>query len=1394
MQCCPWVSRTANLLFITALAGALYLVFATAFKWEPGRLDLSSGASRVVEFPTEAGKVYGLLVSSPRLSSFGNQTRVVVTVTDPSGGSMVKKLHAGDPDLYVTIGAPRSGVVKCQLSSVAPTAGAPFHLDVDFRELPGAVSESAQLGSVFHGTWETAEEIRLGRTVYAAADERPYIPAGSDRKQNPAYAQEVFEDLLAGIHWYKFRWEGPGDRLVHFHIDIQDRDVPADVAVFTLRDGRLVEYTRGRERYETERSTIFHGLQKFQARVISPGIYYVRVMANHPAYQLHTDVYPVPPYTDPGQAVRTAMDYIVRKGDSWHANIPRRGAVVLRNSNPLQETRLCVACHPTHFSTRAELIAVENGYPVRARSSLQFLVERLQNNPRPIYGKPEASWARMIHAPGNVLSRIAYITDKYNRNLAHERREELFRGIAAYLEMYWPGVGEPGHESNGNLPRISGYEVALHNALLFEDLHRRTGEPRYRKLREQIEQVVRDGKVDDMLDLCWKVDALVTFGRDKYEKEISELVERIFSYQRPNGMWPMPFGMEEIQYDFREQKVVVKKLPQLPGQEGPRPSEFQSWHAVYALARAGVTLDDPRLKKAVDLMLSRQRSFGGWQGNPDYKNFDTPFRDTQYAVMALSTLFPGPKGAGGVKGWNDGFPSPPDSFDASNMAETLARLDQVWDLPAPKTRLAIRALLNSPHVLVRYQAAIALGRAADADAVEELVGRLGDSSKLVQRGAALALRQVASRRPEAQPTVFEALKKALRSPDERTRWGAARVFNQHFKYLTSDWELARELIRLTHEEPVPVVKMSAVQALYQWWYWDRDEAHKAAIEEALIAGLGREEHPWVRRNFIEAYYNTLDDNLRYLYGSWIPRVKRPEDKQAIIDGHRAHVRRQAVRYRDAMRNGNALTRDGLLRALYTHHIREGQGDISTLAKVAPPPTVQGSWVNGYRWAAVYDPVVDGSGTFSSIGNDSEGPLFYEDSAPLISEAFLTALETGDPNLITGTLRALKFLRNFPIDATLSGRLLSLLRDAPKGIRVEVAAVATTLLADKPVDPAALLPLIREGDALAVQTAVKLLRDPGPEIQQALSERLAAAALDSSVFPALVAALETMPELRRNEELVAKAVAGLQSRRPSPQRAALRLILTDPEVLNFASVRAAYHGFPERRGSIIVGGALSTLETLDYRNNRYQPAMPEIRRIVLAGLNDPVHTIRTQALDVLRQIGDLHKDDEILARVGALRRDPEAKVRNSALAFESTLALRARKSSLNPRDFLDYQFFKYNVEPILLAKGEDGFSCAGCHANHTIMKLNDADEYGAVTHAQSMANYNAVLNMVDIQHPERSMLLFKPVSPMDDAGIGDSREFSHGGGVRWRDKKSSKEYQVILRWIQGARVDPSDLTE
>jgi len=1368
MLCCihsRWNLLIGKLVLGAALLGALYYARGAANP-AAGRVEIRGAEAQTREFSIRKDHYYGVTVSAPKLSAFARDNWFDVTVAD-SLSRVSKPLHAGDPDLYLTWKAASSGRLTV---TITPHGGPAAHAELEVLVEPAAkgIGPGAQLASAGHTTWQTAEPIELGRPVYASGDDRPYIPRLSR-------AEETFAQMMAGIHWYRLDYAGPGDRLVHFNVDILDRDVPLDIAIFTVKDGAPAPYTHGRERYETEKSTNFHGLQKFAPRVIRPGTYYIRVMGNHPFYKLTTDHYPPPPYTDPQLAVRAGMDYVIRKGDSWHANVPREGAVALRNSVNIQETRLCIACHPTQFSTRGELFAIDNGYPVRARASLEFLAERLYNNPRPLYGKPDASWARMIHAPGNVLSRVAYLADRYDRLVTGERREELYRGIGAYLEMYWPGMTEPSHESNGNLPRISGFEVAMHNAMLFEDLHKRTGDVKYKALRDQIEQVVVDGKVDDTLDLCWKIDALVSFGREKHARRIAELRDRLLSLQQPDGRWAMPFGLEEVQYDFQRQKKTVKKIVALPGQQGPRAAEFQTWHAVYALARAGVTVDDPRLRKSVDLMLALQKPSGAWQGAPDYKNFDTPFRDTQYALMALSTLFPGPKGRGRAGGWDSGFPTPAASFSDSNPAAAVGALDDHWSRPAEHVASRIRRQLESPHVLVRYQAAVALGRFGGAESVTALAARLGDRSKLVQRAAAWALRQIASRRPHAREAAVNAIAGALDSADERTRWGAARVFNQHFKYLSEDWRLGSRLCRLAAEDRVPSVKMAAAHALYQWWFWDRDPSHKAAVEETLAAGLDRDEHPWVRRAFIESYYATLDDNVRYLYGSWLPRVKKAEDRKAIDEGHKAMVRAQAGRFLAAMRKAGPLGRDGLLRALYTHHVREGLPDVSALAGVPVPPTVEGHWVSGYRFSALFDPLTGGTAAFSRIGNDAEPPVFYADSAPLMNEAFLVALDGAGPGVVSSAMRALTFLRGLKLEPALAARILELVEKGPAAARAEAAAVAKSQLRGFDHDQAALDRLVASGDPVALDVLAAFRKKPSPA---AIAARLLRTQPDDRAFPLLVA---MSGGLLDRADVLSHISKGFASRRPQPQQAVVRLALAHPD--RFTDWR----GYPENYGPFAVGGALSVIGSLDYGGA--DPAvLAQARRILMLGLNDKVHTIRAQALTVLRSVAPLHKDPEILARVAALKQDPEKAVRASAASFESSQLARAGAGAIKAEDVLDYFYFKEHVEPILLRKGADGDSCAKCHANHTLLALNDADEHGVVTLARSRANYASVAKMVNVAKPEASLLLNKPVAPLDDAGIGDSQAFTHGGGIRWPDRNRSEEYRTILRWIQGARLD------
>src|SRR5262249_14719996 len=133
------------------------------------------------------------------------------------------------------------------------------------------------------------------------------------------------------------------------------------------------------------------------------------------------------------KAVRTAMDFQLLAGESWHANTPRKGHPMDRVANPHHETSTCLGCHATHFTTQAAMAAVRAGYQVEEPFALRFLTERLGNNPVPFHGYPDALWARMIPAPANVMGRLSTILMDYEDLIAGAPRNNLHRGVAEFL-------------------------------------------------------------------------------------------------------------------------------------------------------------------------------------------------------------------------------------------------------------------------------------------------------------------------------------------------------------------------------------------------------------------------------------------------------------------------------------------------------------------------------------------------------------------------------------------------------------------------------------------------------------------------------------------------------------------------------------------------------------------------------------------------------------------------------------------------------------------------------------------------------------------------------------------------------------------------------------------------
>jgi hypothetical protein len=855
---------------------------------------------------------YSLLYSVDSLAGLGPAARIDLELRQGAAVLASKTLHAGDADYYTQFRVPQSGAAT--LTVRAREASGRYSLTVNRWPMSPLVK------SLPSGRWQDARAIPLGATVFASGDDDEYIPL-------PGTTRKALADRSAA-DWYKFEFTSAAPKLVFFQIDLMERDqIPVNVAVYRVTDGKLQEYYEGEDPV-----TLPHEVQalpgnKFTPRILKDqGTYYVAVHAGHPEYKLRTRVYDPPPYRDPRVAVRTALDYILAAGDSWHANTPRRGGVFDRVASVHQETSLCVACHATHFPLRAQLYAARNGYPVVQRQQLQFLTERFYNNPRPFYGFEDtgAVWARVISAPANVLGRMSHLLDIFEDQISGERRAAYHQGIAQYLNLYYSGRDKlPPDETNGNTPIVSAHEVAWYAWTATHDPH--------------MGDLIANGEVKNMVDLCYQTQALAAIDEPRYREQIRKNADRILSLQRPDGQWAMRFEPAQ---------------PEV---------EFQTGHALWALQAAGVPASNPQVAKAIDYVLNRQQSFGGWMDPlQSYENFRTPFRETQMAVLALSAYFPeGPR----AKGWNapavDRIPADP--------VEALQALDNVWDPPSPAVRKQLEAAADSPDALVRQAAVEALGRLG----IFHDTKLLGDPSKLVQRTAAWALRQSYSRHVDTPSTE---LLSALASPGDRIRWGATRVFAQHFEALATRPEMAQALAKVV-DDPVTAVRMQAVKGLWQFWFWTPDAGAKAAIEDTLLSALAKPQPDWVASNLRDAVYNLADENIRYLYNNWVALLARPEDRERAIRGRLAVESRLAAKFADFLSGASDARKKLLLRALTEYPLR--RGDIydaeSDLSTVAPP-------------------------VYNRIGNDIEQIAFFGEAADRLATVIAPLLASTDSEL------------------------------------------------------------------------------------------------------------------------------------------------------------------------------------------------------------------------------------------------------------------------------------------------------------------------------------------------------------------------------------------------------------
>ena len=109
--------------------------------------------------------------------------------------------------------------------------------------------------------------------------------------------------------------------------------------------------------------------------------------------------------------------------------------------------------------------------------------------------------------------------------------------------------------------------------------------------------------------------------------------------------------------------------------------------------------------------------------------------------------------------------------------------------------------------------------------------------------------------------------------------------------------------------------------------------------------------------------------------------------------------------------------------------------------------------------------------------------------------------------------------------------------------------------------------------------------------------------------------------------------------------------------------------------------------------------------------------------------------------------------------------------------LDYEYFKTNVQPILMAKRPGHARCISCHSSGTPLRLQPlAEGASSWTEEESQKNFNVVKRVASAG--ARSRLI---VHPLEESAGGD---FYHSGGKHWASQ-NDPEWKVLQAFVTGA---------
>lgn len=702
----------------------------------------------------------------------------------------------------------------------------------------------------------------------------------------------------SGEDWFRLEFTGTEPQLLTACLSIPDQQVAARIRVWELpqadsqpgENGLLplgAEYETGRnpnervhQQEEQHRIAI--------ARTVKPGhVYFLRVEANSPGYQLHVKIVPPAPFTDPRQAVRHALYDHIGQVDSWLVNRPRGASVDrrIRDTGNLLGTS-CMSCH-TQSGVWGPAIPLAEGYRIENVQLFRNLTNICYQSMRPtnelIDAANNTSLRPLDIGDGPAGTRVAGHAVVSLERARQPRKLQSLQAIRA--ANFILQTGDPGGINAAGPGANVGKSVVFNYAAeVLAAAWQATGDPVYfRGLEDKVRKVLEvDPKYTD--DMCHRVELLRRWLPEDYVAAAAEVarVEQQDEQNRKAGKAERPTAKIEFkvhrttadeaqQLSERIEQQIAADLDRLrqiqnedgswgfsPGSgsgeagdrgwklEGENPGEpSPTALALIAFEAAGIGPEDETVSRGVQALLALQHPSGLWKGKSQ-----TGFVSTAYALHALSRLYPEDRQ---LK-----EPAKPEPAESASLGQRLNQLLQLADRAESATPQEVAQLVaaaEDENPLVQYIGLIGLGAAHAEQGVPALIAGLNHPVKMVREAAHWGMRQ-SLLDDHGWPEVFQ----VLASGTDRARAAAMRALCMRADTVLpqtklNHQQLAAALARGINEDPHPEVRAWALQAAWQWWVWNPPV--REVINEAWVRRFGTPESSALVENCLRYHSQAL---------------------------------------------------------------------------------------------------------------------------------------------------------------------------------------------------------------------------------------------------------------------------------------------------------------------------------------------------------------------------------------------------------------------------------------------------------------------------------------------------------------------------------------------------------